>query len=136
MEQDLVWDDEEQAESKRAWYDQNRAQMMLGLEWANGRQRLFAYAELCGVDYQGEVLVLYFLQATVMLTGAGLKKLTDKLRRHCVWWIRESKAKPFRASQDEEYVESIQIGSPELEALSLVPGQEALAGKRKVHEPA
>jgi hypothetical protein len=96
----------------------NKPQMMLALHFAHGRERLFSYADLMGVDVNGDTLRLYFIHATVtVVIGTGMIRVVDGLRRHIVFRLRESTAAPFDTGQEEVFIRSMEIGPPEVEAL-------------------
>jgi hypothetical protein len=52
----------EDSDYGRAWGTARQPQMMLSVRFANGNRRFFAYTDLAGGDYLGNVIRLYFLK--------------------------------------------------------------------------
>ena len=108
----------EDSDYGRAWGASRVPQMMLSVRFANGNRRFFAYLDLAGGDYLGDVIRLYFHHATVMVRGKGLEELAGKAEQQAVRYIREQHVSPFHAGETPCYIERIEIGPTQLEALS------------------
>ena len=108
----------EDSDYGRAWGASRVPQMMLSVRFANGNRRSYAYLDLAGADYLGDVIRLYFHHATVMVRGKGLEELAGKTEQQAVRYIREQHVSPFHAGEAACYIERIEIGPPQLEALS------------------
>jgi hypothetical protein len=108
----------EDSDYGQAWGTARQPQMMLSVRFANGNRRFFAYTDLAGGDYLGNVIRLYFYHATLMVRGKGLEELAGQAERQTVRYIREQHVSPFEAGEMAGYIERIEIGPPQLEALS------------------
>ena len=107
----------EDSDYGRAWGASRLPQMMLSVRFANGNRRFFAYTDFAGGDYLGDVIRLYFYHATLMVRGKGLEELAGQTERQTVRYIREQHVSPFKAGETPCYIERIEIGPPQLEAL-------------------
>ena len=74
-------------------------QVMLSVRFKNGNRRFFAYIDLAGGDYLGDVIRLYFHHATVMVRGMGLEELAGQAERQTVRYIREQHVSPSRPAR-------------------------------------
>ena len=108
----------EDSDYGQAWGTARVPQMMLSVRFKNGNRRFFAYLDLAGGDYVGEVIRLYFHHATVMVRGKGLQELAGHAERQTVRYIREQHVSPFEAGGTPCYIERIEIGPPQLDALA------------------
>jgi hypothetical protein len=112
----------EDSDYGRAWGRSGLPQMMLSVRFADGNRRFFAYTDFAGGDYLGDVLRLYFYHATLMVRGRDLEELAGQVERQTVRYIRERHVSPFEADKPPCYIERIEIGPPQLEALGRKPG--------------
>lgn len=116
--QDPVWNVDEHDHGK-AWGLARQPQMALSLRFVNGNRRFFAYNDLAGGAYLGDVIRLHFYHATVTMRGKGLQELADHLERQTVRFIREQHVAPFEVEGTAFFIERIEVGPANLEALSL-----------------
>jgi hypothetical protein len=79
--------------------------------------RTFPYTDLVGGDYLGDVIRLYFYHATLMIRGKGLEELAGQTERQTVRYIREQHVSLYEAGETSCYIERIEVGLPQLEAL-------------------
>ena len=108
----------EDSDYGRTWGASRVPQMMLSVRFANGNRRSYPYLDLTGGDYLGDLIRLYFHHATVMVRDKGLEELAGQAERQTVRYIREQHVSPFHAGETPCYIERIEIGPPQLEALS------------------
>ena len=108
----------EDSDYGRAWGAARLPQMMLSMRFANGNRRFFAYTDFVGGDYLGDVIRLYFYHGTVVIRGKGLEELEAQIERQTVRYIREQHVSAFEAGEASCYIERIEVGLPQLEALS------------------
>jgi hypothetical protein len=108
----------EDSDYGRAWGSARLPQMMLSVRFKNGNRRFFAYIDLAGGDYLGDVIRLYFHHATLMIRGKGLEELAGQMERQTVRYVREQHISVYEAEETECYIERIEIGPPQLDALS------------------
>jgi hypothetical protein len=116
--QDRALRDEPLDQDRGAWVISSRPQLMLSLRFKDGNRRALSYTELCGTEYKKDVLALFFYQATIRMRGKGLDELADGVERQCAQIVREQHIAEFRADEASRYIERVEIGQPNIEALS------------------
>lgn len=105
----------------RAWYARDQVQMMLDLRLENGDAIAFPYYSLVAPRLSGGFVKLYFEHGTVTIKGWQLRDLYQQLRRHVIEYVQERHVSAFEAAEEEPYVERIEFGPPDLDALARRP---------------
>lgn len=100
-----------------AWTTSNRPPPMFSLRFGPEERRSYPYDDLRGIQLQGERLRLYFMQATVTLTGRNMEALADHIERHTVGCVRQRHRSAFLLARGDDYIERIEIGPPDPEGL-------------------
>jgi hypothetical protein len=90
----------------------------------SGDEKQYPYIELGGVRFnRSKGLKLYFDAATVTIQGVALDKMTGILQEQRVKYVHEKHdtGASFKADKKEGYIETIEIGKPDLEAMQRKP---------------
>ena len=95
---------------RKAWGRlQGKPQAGLTLFSVKGNFRVPAYINYLDMAGGGSDLTIYFSHITVKITGKGLDKLADGIRRQVVLYIQEQHVSEFLAGQEAHWVKSIMI---------------------------
>lgn len=115
---DQQWTDRHaDAKGQRALLEEERPlcgirrwqQPSLILRLENGDMRSFPYAEFEEGEFLGSMIRLHFLRGTVTIYGRHLAKLFEDVSQFHVWYVRERHASEFEVTEDEAYIERIEI---------------------------
>jgi hypothetical protein len=94
------------------------------VRFVSGDEKQYPYIELGGVRFnRSKGLKLYFDAATVTIQGVALDKMTGILQEQRVKYVHEKHdtGASFKADKKEGYIETIEIGKPDLEAMQRKP---------------
>lgn len=109
------------AEADRPWLDRAHPLLMLDLRFASGNRMAFQYFDLIQPKLLGNILKLYFHQATVTIKGRHLSELYEKLLEHKILAVVERHKDEYAVPDGAPYIMEIKSDGPNAEAVSEIP---------------